>query len=196
MFWQFALTTVNIRRNSNVLLIFDCGIDKHDHSIDIIFRFREFRRRFAIWEKYFVLMTNVFDSRKTARFKLFNLWTKKRQEIFFAFKYVFSKLLCFVYDWLVKWICSFILFRTTKKMKRLSFSKINDDWLWFDFLTSFYFFIFVIFLFFFNFRIICTFKFFEKSIKSRYCRFFVESHFFFFLFIFFRFRVDTLIIFF
>ena len=39
---------MNIRRNSNAFLIADCAIDKRDYFVDIVFRFREFCRRFAI----------------------------------------------------------------------------------------------------------------------------------------------------
>ena len=149
MFWQFAFTIINIQWNSNAFLIVDCRIDKRDYSIDIIFRLREFRRRFANWKEYFVSITNVFNSRKTARFKLFNLWTKKIQKIFFEFKYVFSKLSCFVYNWFVKWACSFIFFRMTKRMKT-TFVLENKQWLiiiWF--FDEFFFFYFCDFLIFF-----------------------------------------------
>ena len=147
---------MNIRRNSNILLIADCAIDKRDHFVDIVFRFREFRRRFAIWEQYFVSMTNVFDSRKTARLKLFNLWTKKNQR-FFSHSNMFFRnyYVSYVIDLLNEFAYLFI-FIWRKKWKRFSFSKINDDWLWFNFLTNF-FFVFVIFWFFFlfDFRIFC-----------------------------------------
>ena len=53
---------------------------------------------------------------------------KRKSKIFFEFKYVFSKLSYFVCDWFVKWACLFIFFVWRKEWKRLSFSKINDNW--------------------------------------------------------------------
>ena len=52
----------------------------------------------------------------------------------------------------------FVVWR--KEWKELSFSKVNDEWLWFDFLTNFSFFVLMIFWFFSfsDFRILCIFK--------------------------------------
>ena len=83
---------------------------------------------------------------------------RKKQKIFFAFRYVFSKLSCFVCDWFVKWACSSILFNMTKRMKTI-FVLESKRWLmmiWF--FDEFFFFCFcdlLIFYSLFDFRIVC-----------------------------------------
>ena len=90
-------------------------------------------RMFLTREKRHVLNCSIYEQ-------------KRKSEIFFEFRYVFSKLSCFVCDWFVKWACLFILFRMTKRMKTI-FVFESRRWLmmiWF-FLTNFSFLVFVIF---------------------------------------------------
>ena len=74
-----------------------------------------------------------------------SIYEQKKTKDFFRIQIYFSKLSCIVCDWFVKWICLFLLFLWRKKWKRLSFSKVNNDWWWFNFLTNFSFLVFVIF---------------------------------------------------
>ena len=71
----------------------------------------------------------------------------RKQKIFFEFKYVFSKLSCFVCDWFDKWACSFILFFMTKKMKTI-FVLESKRWLMIIWFFDEIFFVFVILWFF------------------------------------------------
>ena len=107
----------------------------------ISFRWRIFLTR----EKRHVLNCSIYEQRK-------------KSKIFFEFRYVFSKLSCFVCDWFIKWACSFIFFRMTKRMKT-TFVFENKRWLmmiWF--FWRFFFSCFCDFLiFFFDLQTLCIF---------------------------------------
>ena len=154
---------MNIRRNFDAFLIVDCRIDKHTHFVNIVFRFREFRRRFAMWKNYFVSMTNVFDSRKATCLKLFNLWTKKNQRFFSNSNMFFRNCYASSVTDLLNELVHLFFFVWRKKWKRLLFLKVYDDWWGFDFLTNFFLFVFVIFWFFIFFLIFESFVFLKIS---------------------------------
>ena len=90
-------------------------------------------------EKIILSRWRMFLTRERQHVSNYSIYEQKRkQEIFFEFKYVFSKLLCFVCDWLVKWICSFILLFMTKRMKTI-FVLESKRWLIIWFFDEFFF---------------------------------------------------------
>ena len=140
-FWSLIVESTNAIISSSSFFDFANFVVALRCEKIISFRWRTFLTR----EKQHVLNCLIYEQ-------------KRKQKIFFEFKYVFSKLSCFVCDWLVKWACSFIFLHMTKRMKA-TFVLESKRWLmiiWF--FDEFFFFCFcnlLIFYSFFNFRIFC-----------------------------------------
>ena len=98
---------------------------------------------------------------KNSSFKTVQFVNKEKDQRFFSNSDMFFRNChaSYVIDLLNKLVhLFFVVWR--KKWKELSFSKVNNEWLWFNFLTSFFFFVLIIFWFFslFDLRALCIFK--------------------------------------
>ena len=102
----------------------------------------------SIREKQHVWNSSIYEQKRNQRFS-------SNSDMFFRNCHV-----SYVID-LLNELAHLFFFVWRKEWKRLSFSRVNDEWLWFDFLTDFFFFsfVFVIFWFFslFDLRILCIF---------------------------------------
>ena len=165
---------MKICRNFDAFLIVNCLIDKRNYFVDIVSRFREFRRRFAMWEDYFVSMTNVFNFRETTRLKLFNLWTKKKTKDFLRIQICFRNCrTSFIIDLLNKLVYLFFLWW---KKTKTTFVLESKRWLmmiWF--FDKFFFFVFVIFGFFISLSIFESYVFLDYHFLSLFFSFFTWS---------------------
>ena len=138
---------MTIRQNSKILLINVDLIDKRNYFVDIVFRFRAFRRRYVVWEIYFVFVTIVFDFRKRHVLNC-SIYQLKKNEIFFRTQICFQNYHAFfMINLLHETFCFFVV--VWRKKEEFSLFEINNKW-WSDF-WRFFSFVFVIFLIFYSF---------------------------------------------